>query len=531
MVPNAAAERVWLNHTPDRRDERVQYNRRLADPPDRGLLPVNGPWRPFPRPWVIAHRGASGLLPEHTLPGYALAIEQGADVIEPDLVASADGVLYARHDLGLARSTDIASRSEFSGYRRPGVDGSEDWWIEDLSSAQIDSLRAIQPWPQRPHDRDGVFGVPRFGAVLALLLTERQRRERPLLIYPELKHPQHFQRLGIDVVELLARELESVGLTGPDAPVLVQCFERDCLDRVRSRIGVRVVQLSLDLPTLDGSTVDGYGVSKQALMTPAGAGFIAAAHELGRAVHAWTFRDDQPHVDYAPEDECARAFEQGCDGLFSDFPATALAARARRERAAQVRVLSLVGAQIAPFLPALAALRIRVFREWPYLYDGDADYEARYLQTYSRSARSLFVLALDGDEVVGCATAIPLSDASEDCLAPFVGAGIDLDTVCYFGESVLDRRYRGRGLGHRFFDAREAHARSLPKLRYSAFCAVQRAADDPRRPSDYRPLDRFWSARGYLPRPDLLAQFAWKELGGDRSESNTMMFWLREWPP
>jgi glycerophosphoryl diester phosphodiesterase len=281
---------------------------------------------------VIAHRGASGLLPEHTLPGYALAIEQGADVIEPDLVASADGVLYARHDLGLSRSTDIAARGEFSSLRRAGADGSDDWWIEDLSSAQVDSLRAIQPWPQRPHHRDGVYRVPRFAEVLSLLLQERRRRERPLRVYPELKHPAHFLKLGIDLVELLAAEIEAIGMHGAQAPVLVQCFDRECLQRVRARSRLRVVQLSIDLPRLDDAPVDGYGVSKQALATADGAMFVAAAHAEGRFVHAWTFRDDQPHDRLSPHDECAAAYAQGIDGLFCDFPATGLAARPPEQR-------------------------------------------------------------------------------------------------------------------------------------------------------------------------------------------------------
>jgi glycerophosphoryl diester phosphodiesterase len=306
--------------------------------------------RPFQKPWVIAHRGASGLLPEHTLAGYALAIEQGADVIEPDLVASADGVLYARHDLGLARSTDIAARLEFAHRRRRGVDGSEDCWIDDLSSAEVDTLRAIQPWPARPHHRDGVFRIPRFVDVLELLSRERGRRERPLLVYPELKHPTHFLQLGIDVVDLLVRDLAATGMTGPDAPVLVQCFDRDCLDRVRTRTSLRVVQLSIDLPDLGGSPVDGYGISKQALMAAGGAAWVAAAHRLGRFVHAWTFRDDQPQADRSPVDECAGAFALGCDGLFCDFPATGLTARAAVSSGLQ-RVASL-GVEILQEGPA-----------------------------------------------------------------------------------------------------------------------------------------------------------------------------------
>lgn len=483
--------------------------------------------RPFTQPWVIAHRGASGVLPEHTLPAYALAIEQGADVIEPDLVASADGVLYARHDLGLARSTDIGVRPEFAALRRPGPDGCSDWWIEDLHAAQVDQLRAIQPWPARPHHRDGSYPVPRFADVLALLRMERARRERPLLVYPELKHPEHFRRRGIDVVEALARELEVAGLSGADAPVLVQCFDRDCLDRVRARTGLRVVQLAVELPDLDGSAVDGYGVSRQALMTDAGAEFIDAAHALGRLVHAWTFRDDQPQTSLSPRDECAAAFAQGCDGLFCDFPATGLAAR----RAAALRLQCFSGDEILPWLPALAEMRMRVFREWPYLYDGDAAYEAEYLATYSRSPRSLFVLVFDGERVIGCSTGIPLRDETDACRAPFLAAGIDVGAVFYFGESVLDRRYRGLGLGHRFFDAREAFARSLPGVRMTAFCAVLRAADDARRPPGQRPLDAFWTARGYVRRDDLAATFDWKEIGCAEPLAHRMRFWVREWRP
>lgn len=492
---------------------------------------MNARWRPYSHPWVIAHRGASGLLPEHTLPGYALAIEQGADVIEPDLVASADGVLYARHDLFLSRSTDVASHVEFAGFKRPGPDGVLDWWIDDFTSAQLDTLRAIQPWPQRPHHRDGSFRLPRFSEVLALLRQERARRERPLLVYPELKHPEYFRARGIDVVDLFLRELATADMLGADAPVVVQCFERETLDRIGARSALRRVQLSVDLPALDGTPVEGYGVSKQALLTDAGPSFIEAAHAAGRLVHAWTFRDDQPVAGVAPADECARAYRAGCDGLFSDFPATALMARKALAGPASpaLRVISVVGREIEPYLPALAALRIRVFRDWPYLYDGDLAYESRYLQTYSRSPRSVFVLALDGERVVGCSTAIPLRDETPEIQQPFVAAGFDLDQICYFGESVLDHAYRGHGLGHRFFDARETHARHDPRVRYTAFCAVQRAPQDPRRPPTHRELDKFWHSRGYAIRPDLRTRIEWKELGDDRTKANDMVFWLREW--
>lgn len=485
-------------------------------------------WQPCTQPWVIAHRGASGLLPEHTLPGYALAIEQGADVIEPDLVASADGVLFARHDLGLARSTDVASHPEFAARRRRGEDAGEDWWIADFSAAELATLRAVQPWPQRPHERDGCYRLPRFGEVLDLLLLERRRRERPLLAYPELKHPGYFAARGIDVVELFAAELEARGLTGADAPVLVQCFELPTLRRVRARTGLRAILLASELPAVDTPEVDGFGVAKAALAGPAGREFVRAAHAAGRVVHAWTYRDDVPVAGLAPVDECRKAYAAGLDGLFSDFPASALAGRSAW-RARELRIECVTGAAIGPWLAALAELRIRVFRDWPYLYDGDAAYEAEYLRTYAASPRSLFVLALDGDEVVGCSTAVPLADENASFQAPFVAAGIDLSGICYFGESVLDARYRGRGLGHRFFDEREAQARAFG-LRATAFCAVQREEGDPRRPAGHRPLDEFWRARGYRDRPDLVAEFAWKEVGEPAPRAHRMKFWMRELP-
>ncbi len=286
-------------------------------------------WSPFDKPWVIAHRGASGLLPEHCLPGYALAIEQGCDVIEPDLVASRDGQLFARHDLGLRRSTDVATRPEFSARMQRGADGIEDWWINDLEATEVDRLRAIQPWSHRPHHRDGAFAIPRFSAILDLLCLERRRRQRPIQVYPELKHPQYFLERGIDVVDALLAELTPRKLDGRDAPVLVQCFDLATLMRVRQRCDLRLILLCDELPD-PAIPVAGFGIRKAALLDdPRGADFIAAAHARGHMLHAWTFRDDQPVPGLAAEDECARAFSAGCDGLFCDFPATGLRARAR----------------------------------------------------------------------------------------------------------------------------------------------------------------------------------------------------------
>ena len=189
---------------------------------------------------------------------------------------------------------------------------------------------------------------------------------------------------------------------------------------------------------------------------------------------------------------------------------------------------SLRGAAVRAHLPALAALRARVFREWPYLYQADdPDYEARYLAAYSRSPDSLFVLALDGETVIGAATAIPLRDDDASFAVPFIAAGIDPSSVFYFGESVLLPEYRGRGIGHRFFDAREAYALGMGRFAMTAFCAVERHADDPRRPADHRGNEAFWTARGYRRQDSMRCALDWKEVGGEATVPHTLQYWLR----
>lgn len=195
-----------------------------------------------------------------------------------------------------------------------------------------------------------------------------------------------------------------------------------------------------------------------------------------------------------------------------------------------LRIETYTGAHVAPHLDRVAALRIAVFRDWPYLYDGDAAYEATYLATYTRSARSLFVLVFDGDAVVGASTALPLADETDAFRAPFAAHGIGVDDVFYFGESVLLPAYRGRGLGHAFFDRREAHARACGGFRTTAFCAVQRDANDPRRPPGHRDNDAFWTKRGYARRDDLACELPWNEV--ERGEvPHRLAFWLRALEP
>lgn len=192
-----------------------------------------------------------------------------------------------------------------------------------------------------------------------------------------------------------------------------------------------------------------------------------------------------------------------------------------------IDVKTFSGAQIAPYLDAVAALRIAVFRDWPYLYAGDRDYEKRYLATYAKSPESLFVLAFDGERVIGASTGIPLTDETAAFQKAFVDRGIALGDVFYFGESVLLRDYRGHGLGHRFFDEREGYARRLGRFALTAFCAVERGVGDPRRPAGHRDNDAFWIKRGYVRQEDMFCELEWQEIGASQPNLHRLRFWLR----
>lgn len=185
------------------------------------------------------------------------------------------------------------------------------------------------------------------------------------------------------------------------------------------------------------------------------------------------------------------------------------------------------GRQFEEVFDALALLRIAVFRDFPYLYEGTVDYEKEYLQTYARSERSFLFAAFDGERMVGATTCIPLSDETEEVQEPFVKAGYLLSEVFYFGESILLKDYRGMGLGHRFFDEREAHAAGFGTFRHTSFCAVVRPDDHPLRPAGYRPLDDFWTKRGYHKEPQLRSLFSWPDIGETLSTPKEMVYWMR----
>lgn len=187
---------------------------------------------------------------------------------------------------------------------------------------------------------------------------------------------------------------------------------------------------------------------------------------------------------------------------------------------------TLTGADVDAALDDLAALRITVFRDWPYLYDGDLGYERRYMASYRDSRDAILVGAFDGPQIVGAATGTPMQDHADDFAAAFAGSGCDLSDIFYCAESVLLPAYRGQGAGHAFFDAREAHARALG-CRFAAFCAVRRPPDHPLRPAGYRPLDAFWRGRGYAPLAGAVAQFRWKDVDQPGETDHPLQFWIR----
>ncbi|WP_104205072.1 GNAT family N-acetyltransferase [Billgrantia saliphila] len=184
------------------------------------------------------------------------------------------------------------------------------------------------------------------------------------------------------------------------------------------------------------------------------------------------------------------------------------------------------GRAIEPRLEELARLRITVFRDFPYLYDGDFEYEANYLRRYAECPESLFVLAEDGDSLVGAATGMPLAEDVEEFRAPFEQAGFDIGSVFYYGESVLLPSYRGRGIGKAFLAERERHAASCG-FSTVAFCAVERPDDHPLKPEGYIPLHGFWRSQGYERHPALATTFHWKDIGEPEETDKPMVFWLK----
>lgn len=181
---------------------------------------------------------------------------------------------------------------------------------------------------------------------------------------------------------------------------------------------------------------------------------------------------------------------------------------------------------IIPAIPDIAGLRLTVFREWPYLYDGDMADEEKYLGHFAASEDACVGLAIDGGRIVGATTAEPFEATHEDFRKPFEAHKVPTDKIFYFGESVLLPDYRGQGIGHTFFDIREQAARDWGAFA-TAFCAVQRPDNHPMKPDTYRPLDTFWQSRGYQKQDKLVCEFAWKDLGDTEETKKPMVFWTR----
>ena len=192
-----------------------------------------------------------------------------------------------------------------------------------------------------------------------------------------------------------------------------------------------------------------------------------------------------------------------------------------------IRVEALTGDALDAVLDDVARLRIEVFRAFPYLYDGSLDYERRYIANYRNSESAIVVGAFDGKRLVGAATGTPMEDHSDGFALPFGKTQYRLEDIFYCAESVLLPDYRGQGIGHKFFDEREAHGRRLDR-KYSAFCGVIRPENHPLRPDDYRPLDPFWRKRGYASLGGVIAEFSWQDVDQPEPTDKSLQFWLRK---
>ncbi len=190
-------------------------------------------------------------------------------------------------------------------------------------------------------------------------------------------------------------------------------------------------------------------------------------------------------------------------------------------------VKSVTGRAIYDVLPDLARLRITVFRDWPYLYDGTLDYEEKYLDKFAAAKGAVVIAAYDGPAMVGASTGAPMIEHADEFGEPFRAAGYDLSEIFYCGESVLLKSHRGHGLGHAFFDGREAQAKALGGFTRSTFCRVIRPDDHPLKPADYAPLDPFWRKRGYSPLDGVIATYDWKDIDLPAETTHQMQFWMK----
>ncbi|MFN3360674.1 MAG: glycerophosphodiester phosphodiesterase family protein [Pseudanabaenaceae cyanobacterium] len=324
-----------------------------------------------PRPIVIAHRGASGQRPEHTLAAYELAIDLGADYIEPDLVVTKDGVLVARHEPFLGTTTDVARRPEFANRRTTkvidGVTVANEWFVEDFTLAELKTLRAIEPRADRSKAFDGQFQVPTLQEIIDLVKRKSAETGRTIGIYPETKHPTYFRNLGLAMEQRLVDVLSRNGYTKRTDPVFIQSFEVSNLKELNRLTDLPLIQLLdaddvgpdgklieirpydfvvsgdrrtyADLRTPQGlaeiaTYADGIGPWKRMIVSTVNnralppTTLIQDAHRAGLLVHPYTFRNEESTLlaDYNrdPQLEYVQFYNLGVDGLFTDYPGTAL---------------------------------------------------------------------------------------------------------------------------------------------------------------------------------------------------------------
>jgi len=298
------------------------------------------------RPLIIAHRGASGYLPEHTLEAYTLAVEQGADFIEPDVVPTKDGMLIARHENDLTETTDVAAK--FPDRRTAKmIEGKkvEGWFSEDFTLAEIKTLRAKERVPFRNHDNDGRFQIPTIPEILALRARLSAAKGRVIGVYPETKHPAYFRSINLPLEEPLLAALKDAGLDKADAPVFLQSFEPDSLKRLAVLTPLPRIQLLVAAAeaTSDAGLAaiaayaQGIGPEKRMIVpvdaqgrTGAPTDLVARAHKAGLKVHPYTFRPEAAFLPVSYAGDPAREYCQFAalkiDGLFTDTPDLALKA-------------------------------------------------------------------------------------------------------------------------------------------------------------------------------------------------------------
>ena len=326
----------------------------------------NGRMASLSSPIVIGHRGASGERPEHTLASYELAIDEGADFIEPDLVLTKDNVFVARHENDITGTTDVADHPEFANRKTTKVIDGEShtgWFTEDFTLAELKALRAKERLPQlRPDNAkyDGLYTVPTLAEVIALAKKRSKELGRTIGIYPETKHPSYFASIGLPMERHLVAELQAAGWDSATAPVFIQSFEVNNLKLLHTLTKIRLIQL------MDGSggpadhatpsyaamiTPEGlkavatyaWGIGPNKEMVDKGEGtpttLVADAHKAGLRVHVWTFRaenfflpaslkrgaDPRAHGDV--DTAIRRQLAAGIDGFFTDFPLIGATAR------------------------------------------------------------------------------------------------------------------------------------------------------------------------------------------------------------